>query len=331
MIELGLALYANRGKEIKITTPPTAVGKVGIAGLKTSSYRGGVSTAPKMSAIGTLFDLLLLVKGSLAAYVATDGSGAIYCEYDDTKAIAYGNRIIYSEDKREQDHLLIPDVIWELSDYGSNKELKDTFISICETYSATGTVQASDVFLFCDSYWYGCAKDKNKIDEQKDLDDEQVKAAFRSGLFKPHPLFQSCAEKYMKKSAFATEEKKAGKKKGKKKEDGTFLQECKDGKYRVAYEWPEEVKSRVVPVTFLDGFETTPEFEEIVRKIKFRTTKVLERMDMGLTGADAIGKETEIKIIIASYELMITHHPKQSTRSGIRKDTILFKDFNYLG
>ena len=71
----------------------------------------------------------------------------------------------------------------------------------------------------------------------------------------------------------------------------SFLKDCKDGKYRVAYEWPEKLKSYIKDPKYLDTFETTPEFEEIVKKIKFRADKIHERMDMGLTGADAIGKD----------------------------------------
>ncbi len=286
-MKLGTALYGHKEESIEITG--TKIGKTGIAGIKTSTHRHGVTGSPKMSVIGVLFDILFKYSKTLCAYESTVDN-AVYCEIGDMKAIAYGDKIKYSDTHRKATHLLIPDVLYELSKFGTNTELKDIFKEICATYADKGMVSEADLMLFCDSYYFGCAKSKNEIDEEKTLDEAQTQAAFRSGTFVRHELLSKEAGTYLGKSEF---ESAAPVKKESKKEKGasTFLQECRDGKYRVAYEWPEMLKKYIISPKYLDSFETTPEFEEIVKKIKFRTTRILERMDMGLTGAEAIGKD----------------------------------------
>ncbi len=283
MINVGTALYAT-AETIEVTG--TKVGKTGIAGIGASEHRHGVSGAPKMSTAAALFDLICKYPTTIAVYQgSTDG---IYCEIGDCRAVALGKKIIWSDTHRNPKYLMVPDVLYELSVYGKNTELKKIFAETMNTYVSMGYVPEQNLFAFCDSYYYGCARDKGTIEDEKTLDEAQIKAAFRSGLYGPHPAFVGIVGLGKSEFESATEVAKPKVKRTKKVD---FLAECKDGKYHIAYEWPEEMKKFIVNSKFLDTFESTPEFEEIVRKIKYRADKILQRMDMGLTGADAIGKD----------------------------------------
>ena len=288
MIRLGSALYAHKEESVEVVS--TKIGKTGIAGVGTSIFRGIATGAPKLSCIATLFDRLFLMANDLCAYESTTDE-TVYVEMGDVKAIASKDSIRYSDNvvSLKDKYRLIPHAILSLSSYGKNTELKESFSRICSTYNSMRIVNLADVLLFCDSYYYGCAKDIGEIDETNDLSDAEIEAAFRSGMYQSIPLMAPVSS-FTKRSPFETGSTPK-KKKRVAKEEGNFVQDCKDGKYRVTYDWPEEMKKYIIKPSFLDNFECTPEFEEIVKKIKFRSTKILERMDMGLTGADAIGKD----------------------------------------
>lgn len=289
MIKLGYTLYAHKEETVEVTG--TKIGKTGIAGLSTSEHRAGMVGSPKMSCIATLFDSLIMYPGTIAVYESTI-ENSIYCEINKAGYIADGNKIIRQAGTADlkAKYQLIPDVLYELSRFGRNEELKECYDLIMETYEKTGVIKEQDLLLFCDSYYYGCAKDKSVLDESDILDENQIQAAFRSGSYEPHARLWSSAKKFLAKSEY---EKGAAKKKSARKSSkGTdFIQECKEGKYRVPYEWGINMQRYIIKPSFLDTFESTPEFEEIVKKIAFRSNRILERMDMGLTGAEAIGKD----------------------------------------
>lgn len=287
MIKLGSALYAHKEEPVEITG--TNIGKSGVAGLKVSEYRGGIGGGPKMSCIATLFDFIFKYPGTLAIYETTD---SVYVEMNGVSAIADGSNIHYSENKShlKPKYLLIPHVVYELTK-GSNRELKNAFESICHIYQEKGSIPEQDVMFFCDSYYFGCAKDKGTLDEDETLSDAEIQAGFRSGLFSRSELFDKNVKKYLAASPYEGTST-VTKRTTKKAEKHDFIKDCKEGKYIIPYAWPENMKQFIIKPSFLDTFESTPEFEEIVKKIKYRGMKILERMDMGLTGAEAIGKDS---------------------------------------
>jgi len=83
-----------------------------------------------------------------------------------------------------------------------------------------------------------------------------------------------------------------------KKKETSFLDELKAGKYRINYAWDSRIANKVIKPEFLDTFEITEEFKEIVKKIKFHSDRILERMDMGCVGAEAIGKDAMNILIV---------------------------------
>lgn len=286
MIKLGSALYAHRDELVEVVKEK--IGKAGIAGFKMSEHRDGIKGAPKLSSAATLFDLLFMHSGTLAIYVSDNG---VYAEINEVQVLSDGKSISWNANKShlKEKYQVLPDVIYELC-HGSNHELKNAFVHICDKWKETKTVSESDLMLFCDSYYYGCAKDKSVLEEDEMLSTEAIEASFRSGAFTLPDIFNKNAGAHLGASKYESF-KPTPKKKTSSKAKNNFIKECQDGKYVIPYEWPEAMQKFIVSSTFLDKFETTPEFEEIVKKICFRAKRILERMDMGLAGADAIGKD----------------------------------------
>ncbi len=281
MIDIGRKLFAF-SEQIEVMGKK--IGSTGAAGVNISSLRpAGLLNGAKLSAIATVFDLLFKYPGSISVYQSSDFDD-VYVEISGGQYFAASDSLKNGGTPIKDKFQLIPLLFAELIK-GTNSELKSLFQEILDEYAKSETVDADKVFKFCDSFYYGFAKDASV--NEGTLTEAEIQAAFRANEF--------FAENFGNKKFFGESSKvapaKKKAKKAEKKATSDFLQECKDGKYRIAYDWDERIKGMIKPVTFLDSFEVTPEFVEIVKKIKFRADKILERMDMGFTGAEAIGKD----------------------------------------
>lgn len=267
--------------------------KVGLpapSGVYQSEHRSGESLAAKVSLAGFIFDLMFVYPKTWSAYSTADGR--VYVEFKDgTMYLADSTTYSYKAGSDyHRRYYAVANVVYELY-LGKNKELQTILSNIIDEYSATGTVAQSAAFAFCDSHYYGHLKEFGRTcpeDSEMDTGDvEAIKMAFRSGsMQKLDSIFPDMLSRSVWESPSAAPKKKSASKKS-----GDFIKECKEGKYRVAYEWPEQLKGYIKKPEYLDTFESTPQFEKVVKKIKFRADRILERMDMGLTGAEAIGKD----------------------------------------
>ncbi len=293
MIVISSALFEHNSKPIHAANNAN-IGMAGVANINTSSHRTTMG-APKLSSAAKVFDLLNRYQFALYQSTADE---SIYCEMEDTCFMVTENSIRSFGGTFGTNHHpyeIVPWVLFQLSKFGKNQELKSSFAKVEQMLMGQAGASANDVlneiFLFCDSFYYGCAKNVQRLDTDT-LNEEEIKAAFRSGLYEEHeivPLLKSLGFSPKKSKYEGTTKRKRA---VRKKDDGSdFLQECKDGKYIVPYTWPDAMKKFIVKMDFLNSFEITPEFKEIVKKISFRAKKILERMDMGLTGAEAIGKD----------------------------------------
>jgi hypothetical protein len=291
-IELGAALFRSSAN---VGPSKMKVGMTGPAGINISRYHTAM-TGSKISTALRLFDKLFESVGSIAAYEDKENENVLIF-YNKVPVLVQFNPfgVEYKvssdfEDSKSTGIKYLPAVISQLSSFSDNDELKDAFTNIVNGYESASDTSAKQ-YLFCDSFYYGFAISHKEISYDvvdKTVLENQLQAGFRSGLFVPIPLLDSTVKKYLGKAEYdATPEKK----KERKKKTSNFLQECKEDKYKVLYEWPEELKSKIVDKKFLDTYEITPEFEEIVKKIKYHADRIVERMDMGLTGAEAIGKD----------------------------------------
>lgn len=281
MIEFGKKLYGFSGEEIECIGK--RIGATGAAGANVSGYRpAGLLNGAKMSAAAKVFDLLFKYPGSVAVY-SCDELDEVYVEISGAQFFVTSSYVKQGGTPVKECYSTVPFVFAELIK-GTNSELKDIFNDILAEYASSGDVDTDKVYKFCDSFYYGYAKDATSVSEGF-FTEAEGEASFRSCEWQQETFGQ---KKFFGESSKITPKKK---KKAEKKVASDFLQECKDGKYRIAYDWDDAVKSKIIPTQFLDNFEATEEFEEIVKKIKFRADKILERLDMGFTGADAIGKD----------------------------------------
>lgn len=271
-MKLNNSLYSHKDVELEI--PRRKVGKIGPS-LKVSTYRKAEATNPKYSCAGLVFDKLLRYPGTISMY--TSKTGMIYVEFENRgetfKAILNDkvcrfNKTSYSHESARE--VCLPFVLQRAFE---NPEMK----GVLDSALASKDISSADILLFCDSFYYEFAKD-TEVDVRFDLEDAEIEAFFRSGDF------ARCKEDGFGKSSFEAEKKETKSQASKK--DGDFFTDCKAGKYIIPFKWTEEQEKHITKMSFLDNFVPTPEFKILVKKIKYRATKVLEEMDEGVALQD---------------------------------------------
>lgn len=133
-------------------------------------------------------------------------------------------------------------------------------------------------FLFCDTFKWEFTEQYSDFQEFGNLDEEQFKTAFQTGLFKdvsahyngkPCELFQGLTVRY----PVAKEEKK---------HDG--IEEFLTGAHIIDHVWEKEQESRIRPITFMDDYVAGESFYKVMKKIDLRIGKhMAENVKNGLT------------------------------------------------
>lgn len=281
MIEISKALYGFHREPLVIGG--TYIGQVSTSEASASCYRPSTVTGPaKISAAASVFDAIK-VHNAVSVYQSNVDAKALYVEMNGVSALVGENSIRFTpnvEDLKPK-YRIIPHVIWSMMN--DNAEMAASFNIIMKQVSPME--DKNEIAKFCDSYYYNLKENGRLTLDVYDLSMEEIKQSFERGLFEASRLI-----KKQPKSIYDTMTLKADSKK-KVVKVSNFMNDVREGKYIIPYAWPEELQSFVVSAKFLNTFEMTPEFEEIVKKIFFRSKRIIERMDMGLTGADAIGKD----------------------------------------
>lgn len=155
-------------------------------------------------------------------------------------------------------------------------------------------------FRFCDSFYYGYVVNHKEVEvDEGSLDAASCQRILDGSEMEWSPLYLPTAdaglktkvEDYLARSPYdhglPIE--------GKEKEGATgadpievFRQEVKDGKYNVDFPWTEEQKTLVTSKSYLDTFEITEDFVEIVKAVSYTAKKILERKASGVPFEDTM-------------------------------------------
>lgn len=334
------SLYKGKEKVLLTGIAAKETNTLGSAGIGFSTHRGSLKTAAKYSGAAKVLDYLIVNK-SINAIEASDGS--IYGEMSHDGKIyrftANKYRVSYENDAPHGYYKLVPVILYYLSDTNVNEEMKVSFNNILEKYKSTGVADSKDLLLFCDSFYYGIAK--NYKDEYEvgtdELLIETVQQSYNTGLLNPSSmsLIKACDPPPFTAFTETTEAPKAKKKESPK--DAFF--KVKNGDYRIPYEWNEKQQLKIPPLSSLDDFIPNKQFWSILHKIHYRLNKVLLRMDGGMTNIEAIAKDyinlfllgkpgtgkTKTAYALAAalglpiYTIAITKNTEEDTFEGMNK------------
>lgn len=307
---------------------------------KTSSYGG-----PKVSACALILDAIADKKIS-----AIEGENCVCVKYVDSHGKVYistasaitGDTDItvkYISDAPSMNwENLIPVFVYETRVKAENEELKELLREIAISSDR------NKVLTMCDSFYYGSARRKNVYMYENELAPDVIEASKRTGLFTGnHNILSQFGALPMMLDA-ETETKKPKIKPDVSTDDE--FDDIRSGKRAISFPWTEEQKKRIPSLKSLDDFVPTAAYWKGSRKIKYRTDKVLERLDMGLEGLDALGKDavnffmtgkpgtgktTIAKALAASYGLPFYSIPIQkNTEEGTFQGLLKARDGKFV-
>ncbi len=159
-----------------------------------------------------------------------------------------------------------------------NPEIKDCTRHIL---ASPGKDAVNSIALFCDSYFF--YRKAVEVEYDDSLVEEEISAAIRRGLLGP-----SFLEAFLIPIDNRTTPDYKGEEE-KKQDKGAFIKECMEGAYQIPYEWND--KSYVYGKELLSSYVPTETFEKIVRKVHFRLTRILKRLEEGADSITALGND----------------------------------------
>lgn len=273
-------LYKMKARKIRLID--TKVSMAGPAGIR-SICRGGKPAPAKFSTIGIILDMIFLdhsidmKQSDTSVYVGFVYKDELY------RAVYDGESISWVGKEPEATNLFlygVPLLAWTLSDnYKSDggDEIKEYFRDL-----KTKADDVNTILKLCDAFYYSfaCQEENKAINSEGGLISElTITKGIETGLFTDIPCFEGIDKSNS--GAIVSE--------GKTK---TIKVPVEDNDYEVKYDgWSEEQKEKIPNKASLKNYVMTDTTKSIARKIKYRMNKVLERMNEGASGYDAIGSD----------------------------------------
>lgn len=278
-------LYATALKKHLTCCPGITIGMT--SGTAKSKHRTASNNADaKISMIAMAFDQFVSETSTPYAFVELD-AGAVYMERSEFKGILSSDMIL-STNRRPEPADIVALLFVHTLVSRKNEEFNHICSELFELYNAFSVVSDDQMIaLLCDSYYYGTLKKENNPYIHSNIVDEStLLACVRSSNPREIPELKGTNTV---KPGFAF--RKAKKKKNVEETDlRIFINDCKAGKFLVDFSWEDSQTEYVQSLQQLDGYIPNYEFRSILKKIKYRTDKVLKRLpDLDLTkGEDRI-------------------------------------------
>ena len=271
------------------------------AGLQYSAHRPSTARrAAKASGIAVVLDALLVDKTCNFLESTTDPEKtSVYAEFTyDGKNYSCtfdGTDVSYVDSAPSGYGALFPIVGYALSAASEVEEFKERFANAVEEYNTEGALSNKALAGLCDSFYYEAAL-KQITEEasvyEEDLAAETIKQGYVSGHFDEIDLFDDLDLPPLK--ILEGVEKRTKKKKGaasKSKSVDEEFESWMNGDYHIPYEWDEEAKMNIPPKDVLNDFVPNDVVRALIKKCYLRAGKIIDRLEMGKTGLEAIGND----------------------------------------
>lgn len=225
-------------------------------------------------------------------------------------------RIVYEGEAPDDGnpYAILPYVAAEVL-FSENEELRKSLVDAVNfVHTGPRYTAKSCAFKFCDAFYMGVKYEfANVIDidvEENNLAIASIKEAYKMGYFQDLANVNNAAglsdsAKYISENlefppceAFSDIKKKTRRKKAAKKKETPnerwekMLKKIKSGDYVLNFDWLPEQLSKIVPMSYLDGFIPTEEFYALLDKIELRLNRHMVPATLcGETGPEAIAKD----------------------------------------
>lgn len=234
----------------------------------------------------------LFIDGSVNSVASEDTCYTEFVSDGNRYAATFdGQDLSFVDDIPNGYSVLAPIVMYAASDASPYPEFKERFAEAVEEFVSSKNQELSltTAASLCDSFYYEVVKDMQDIKVyDKDLAPESIKQGYAQEMFDDLDVLVSLDLPQLSVlEGVAPHNKKT---KGKSSKHSDF-DSCRNGEHIISYEWDEEQKAKIPSLETLDSFIPCDVFDSVRRKIEIRTERVLNRMELGKTGLDALGTD----------------------------------------
>ena len=272
------------GKEETYFLDEIPIRKTAPAGIGFSKARGSITSSSKISRALKALDLV--EKGNINAAVNKDScyvevithekKAAAYYEADVNTATV---QFFSSETDIDAETLGLMSVVY----YSVNKikEMTEYTKNILPWTSKS----VNDCYRFCDAFYYRIAKNQTSFTLQKgaipdgiDFSEFSYIGAFRDIQDTlPEMSVSIGSPRAVRRRDVAGNE--------------ALYDQIRNGEYVIPYEWNDEQKEKIMPLSYLDTYVPCDAFYSILRKMKRKSGKIIERLKKGGSVMDIIGND----------------------------------------
>lgn len=325
----------------KFTHTPLQVNLKAPAGLYTSKIgKSSGSREAKGSYAAIIFDYL--IEGRIAA-IEMPLSDAIYCELYNKEGVLEESAMVQkglvahwsSAVPSNSSHLVLPFIVYALSDSSVMGEAKEIFQQCMFEYMTDSAISEGSAYMFCDAFYYEWRKNySDTVNADAYLNLDVIRQAVRTK--NANTLFDSFG---IPMHDLSVAEMPKESKPEPVKNDSEKYAACKRGDYDLGVFIDLEERKHVPPRSFLDEYVPNDTYFSIVDLVFKNHSRVKERLDAGEYGANAIlndyanillvgkpgtGKTVLIKAVMATlglplYVTPISQNTEEDTFEGFNK------------
>ena len=213
------------------------------------------------------------------------------------------------------------------------EEIRTRFEECCKDYEEKGIVDVTTILAFCDSVYYGFAKDLVDLKLNDELVAASIRMSYEQGLFNVAEVTQLYSEFLP-----SFEILEGVKMRPIKKEEAKPT--IKNAEVSpIIYEWDERSAARIPDASILDDFVETEMYRTMRRNIQYNAQITLENLDAGKVGRAAYkrgatnfmavgdpssGKSVSLEAIAAAlrmpfYQIPIQKNTEEDAFQGMTK------------
>lgn len=279
-------------------------------GMYTSSARttASASAKAKMSYAAIVLEYILTGRVAIGEHISGnevyvelyDGGTepAVYMSYKHATNNCHTN----IENPGHSSYAVLPVVAYALTSNSGFNKTKEVFEKAADEFVANGSVSESTMFLFCDTFYYEFKSSgaSLKYTWTDSFMPDIIKQCIRTRQITSCPTFDCCSglmkEISIEKVAESAEEKSVT---GSTDNDKMY-EAGKKGDYILDYCWDMKYHSLIPNLSFLDDYIPQPEFFKIARRIHKKINRVLDRMNEGEFGHEAIRNDYVNETLLGS-------------------------------
>lgn len=236
--------------------------------------------------------LVSVITGSIPVVAVSHGNG-VYVEIDDIM-ISINRETLQSSQSLSQVETIVAALALAL---GSNNpgfdEIKSFYKIVTDQIKTKGKSDWQNALAFCHSFYHSMKTIVNTdghffgFDEGETLTEEMVKQLSSFSTEVNIVDFNKISPETIDFKHFDIKSEEKAEESSTPK--GNIIERCKNGEFIIPFEWNEDQKAMIPPMDFLDLFVPSEDFEDALIEMKGYADRILRNIDLGKTGADAIG------------------------------------------